>query len=307
MWRAQSYAAQLPALARRGVKYMSFTGGEPLLARRQLETFVREGHAAGMECHITTACHWATSDAAAERVIASLPEITHWGLSTDAFHSDYVSPDNVIRAAKAAKKLGRTVLLRLAFSVPETPETIAIYERLSEALPGFPILAQPLIAMGRAAEIPTQHDTADAPEAPCFTTGMVVRFDGTVSPCCGGLLDTREGHPFQYGNVDALGLEAVHRAWCTDPVLQLIRASGFGSLMAWIAELAPEHPVLADTPKLTCEFCTRVWKDPTVGPAIRQRLEKEENRAKVAALVREVFGERFMLEESAGAPCSAAS
>jgi pyruvate-formate lyase-activating enzyme len=299
MERAESYAAQMGALARRGVRFVSFTGGEPLLARRQLQLLSRAARDAGMESTVVTACHWATSTATAEKVVASLPDIECWQVSTDEFHRDYVSVDHVIRAAKAASKFGRNVMVRLSMSLPESDTIVSIYNELREALPDIRIFAQPIIAMGRGASVPSFSELADVPAWPCVPQGMVVRFDGTVAPCCAGLVDTRDGHPFQYPNADTAGLEGVHQAWCTDPLLQLIRAAGFAALMPWLREIAPEHDVLAETPRHPCEFCTRLWTDPGVGPALRERISRDENRAKVAALAHEVFGETFMLEEDA--------
>ena len=296
--RAEAYASQLPELAKRGVKFLSFTGGEPLLARRQLKLLSDGARRAGLECHVVTACHWATSAATAEKVIASLPAISCWHLSTDVFHSEYVTIDHVVRAAKAATKLGRSVVIRLSITLPQSPEIIAIYDGIRKTLPDVPIHVQPIIGMGRGASVPSSVETADVPEWPCMPLGMVVRFDGSISPCCAGLVDTRDGHPFQYPNADVAGIAGAHKAWCTDPLLQLIRAAGFGPLMAWLQEIAPQHRVLEETPRNPCDFCVRLWSDFSVAPALRERISKEENRSKVAELVHEVFGETFMQNEN---------
>jgi len=261
MDRAESYAAQMGSLARRGVRFVTFTGGEPLLARRQLQLLSHAAYDAGIECTVVTACHWATSTATAEKVVASLPAIECWQVSTDEFHSEYVSEDHVVRAAKAAAKLGRNVMVRLSMSLPESAGVVSLYNRLRDALPDIRIFAQPIIAMGRGASVPSFSEMAEVPAWPCVPQGMVVRFDGTVAPCCAGLVDTRDGHPFQYSNADSAGLEGVHQEWCTDPLLQLIRASGFSALMPWLREIAPDHALLA----------------------------------------RDVFGETFMLEQLAAA------
>jgi hypothetical protein len=302
MARAQTYATQFSALAGRGVKFVSFSGGEPLLARRQLKILSEAAHAAGIECHIVTACHWATSPENAEKVIASLPALSCWHISTDVFHSQYVSVDNVACAARALTRLGRQVVIRLSLTQPQTAEMGALFRRLRDELPDIPILAQPVIGMGRGSSVIDEMETADVPGFPCIPTGMVVRFDGTVSPCCGGLVDTRDGHPFQYPSPDLVGLDGTHRAWCTDPLIQLIRAVGFAPLIKWVEEIAPDNAALQDRPRHSCEFCVRLWQDADVGPALRERISREENRAKVAEVVREVFGETFLLNEAPPRP-----
>src|SRR5690348_13677215 len=48
--QARDYAEQLPALHKKGVSRVSFTGGEPLLAFEQLRLLSEAAVNAGMEC-----------------------------------------------------------------------------------------------------------------------------------------------------------------------------------------------------------------------------------------------------------------
>jgi organic radical activating enzyme len=295
--RAQLYARQLTGLKEQGVRLVSFTGGEPLLASRQLRLLSDSAGAEGMECTVVTACHWAGSEAAADGTLANFPAIANWQLSMDVFHEEFIPWDNVIRAARAALIHGRRPLIRMAASVPLTEGHLDLYRRIQSGLPeAVRIVVQPVTLNGRGKSVETELTSApaQAPAWPCIPNGMVVRFDGTLAPCCGGLADQRSGHPFQYGNADATGLLNAHMQWCADPLLQLIRTAGFGPVLAWVREISPEHELLHAIPEHPCECCLGLWRDPALGPEIRRRAELPQNRNKIAALTQIVFGETFM-------------
>jgi organic radical activating enzyme len=293
--RAQSYAAQLPHLRARGVWLLSFTGGEPFVASRQLRLLSDAAAAAGMHSTVVTACHWAATESSASATVANFPGIMHWQLSADVFHEEFVSWQNVVRAALAVTLDGRDAMVRMAASIPLSEQHLDLHRRIRQSLPeNVPIVVQPITLNGRGASIQTEIPRASVPGWPCVPNGMVIRFDGTISPCCAGLVDQREGHPFQYANADQQGLAGAHQAWCTDPLLQLIRTAGFAPVLAWVREMAPEHEVLRATPEHPCECCVRLWKNPSLGSKLRERAALPENREKIAQLTEAVFGEVFM-------------
>lgn len=307
---AERYASEMPRLRERGVEVISFTGGEPLLAPHLLHLLSDAASRAGMSCTVVTACHWATSRATAERTIAEYPQISHWHLSTDLFHEEFIPRQHVLTAAAAAQALGRAVQIRMAASMPPTTAHEELYLSLRSSLPsGVPVVVQPVTSNGRGSRIASEHAVSDAPAWPCMPNGMVVRFDGTISPCCAGLVDQRDGHPFQYARAREVGVAAAHDSWCTDPLLQLIRAVGFRPLLRWVEETFPGHPFLTQIPRHPCECCLRLWKDDRIVQELRRRAERPENRAKIALLVESIFGETFFQQSQerpstlGGEPC----
>jgi hypothetical protein len=172
-----------------------------------------------------------------------------------------------------------------------------LYDELRDRLPSnVHIAVQPVTKNGRGADIDTEVPTDSIPAWPCIPNGMVVRYDGTVSPCCAGLVDQRVGHPFQYEPASRVGLVAAHHAWCTDPLLQLIRSVGFGPVLQWVREAFPNHEFAIEAPRHPCECCVNLWRDPAVLAKIRRRADMPENRSKVAQLTQVVFGETYMQE-----------
>lgn len=296
---AQILAAGFKDLAARGVRFVSFTGGEPLLAFRQLRTLSFAAEAAGMQCSVVTACHWAATSHTATRVVEGLPAIQTWHISSDIFHEDYLHHDFVVRAAHAVVGQGRKCLVRMTANLPLSGRSQLLYDQLRDVIPAeVDIFLQPITTNGRATALNTdllQTSTRrSVPEFPCVPNGMVVRYDCSVAPCCAGLVQQRFGHPFQYGLANEIGLAAVHEQWCTDNLLQLIRAVGFAPLLQWLREAFPDHELAGAVPSHPCECCLKLWKDPAVGPELRRRAESPAMAEKTARLTELLFGENFL-------------
>ncbi|MGH9469782.1 MAG: radical SAM protein [Terriglobia bacterium] len=293
--RAEHYAAQFPALRERGVTLISFTGGEPLLAPRQLSVLSEAAARAGMACSVVTACHWARSESSARSVVRRFGALSGWQLSIDIFHLEFISPEFVLNAARAVLDAGRQATVRMAASLPFSAEHRRLYERMRGDLPEeAPVIIQPVLRMGRGRSIEMADEEGESTSWPCVSNGIMFRFDGTIAPCCAGLADERTAHPFQYGNADEVGLERAHQSWCTDPLLQLIRSVGFAPVLGWAAETRAESASLRTVPANPCECCTRLWNSPEITAGLRERAQRAENREKIADLAERLFGETFM-------------
>ncbi len=291
---AERYAAEFPSLQAQGIRTISFTGGEPLLVPKHLALLSGAAVRAGLRCTVVTACHWAVSDRAARRVVAQFPHIANWHLSTDIFHAEFIPLDQVVRAARVAMAEGRKVVMRITVSVPVTDCDLQLQEELCTHLPdGVSFIVQPVTKIGRAATLEMEVATAGVPAWLCVPSGITVRYDGTLSPCCSALIDQCTGHPFEYANARETSLKQAYQAWCTDPLLQIMRAVGFAPLLQWVDESFPEHPVLRAIPRDPCQCCVQLWEDPAVGPALRERAARPENRAKIASLTTLLFGNSF--------------
>ncbi|MEM1352844.1 MAG: radical SAM protein, partial [Pseudomonadota bacterium] len=72
---ATRFAAEMPQVRRAGIRKISFTGGEPLLAREPLAVLSDAAHAAGIATTVVTACHWAKNPKIAARTVAGFPGV----------------------------------------------------------------------------------------------------------------------------------------------------------------------------------------------------------------------------------------
>jgi pyruvate-formate lyase-activating enzyme len=287
---AARYAAELPDLAESGVNWVSFTGGEPLLAPDALLLLSCAAKKAGMSCTVVTAGHWARSPQAAARTVSRFAAVDNWHVSTDVFHTEFLPVRHVIDAVHAVVGAGRVAVLRMAVATPPSDQDVELYRTVSSAVPdGVPIAVQPVTRAGRAAILDVGDPPAPRRPVPCVTTGMVVRDDASVSPCCGPLTDQRDGHPFRWPRASEAGLAAAYRAWQTDPLLQLIRTVGFGPVLQWVREDDPGHPVLGAGPRHPCDTCVGLWRRPGTEELVRRRLARPATREKVRAVYTAVF------------------
>lgn len=296
--QAHRYADGIPELVRRGVREISFTGGEPLLAREQIRILSGAAAAAGLCSSLVTACQWAPSEPVAAAVIAALPHVTSWQLSTDVHHLKFVPLRNVVRAATVAADAGREVTVRLAIGTPPTDEDRAIHRQLRAELPSVVRLAVQHIRTHGAQENGSDPEGA---RGACTAT-MVVHHDGAVGACCAIARYGADAAPFCYPNAMTEGLAAARDAWLGDSLLHLIRAVGFGPVLGWVAELAPEHSILQQVPRDGCDCCTRLFADGSLARELRRRADLPANRAKVKALLEQTLGETLGPGPGSAAP-----
>jgi organic radical activating enzyme len=288
--QARAYVKQMPALRKLGVERVSFTGGEPLLASEQLKLLSAGAVAAGMECTVVTACHWAKTPQIARRQLQQLPDIRNWHLSTDRFHEEYLPIEFVLTAVQTALAEERNVLVRMAVNSSPTLEDQRVFDRLRKLLPdNVDIAIQSVSKVGRAENLDIDVPSGNRSGIPCLSTGLVVRYDGTVSPCCSSLIDQREGHPFRYESASEVGLSNTYETWSSDPLLRLIRSVGFEPLLKWVQDEIPDHPILESIPDHPCEICTGLWRKAGTAEMLRARCESEETRRKVNELYNTVF------------------
>lgn len=289
---ARSYADQMPDLAAAGIRSMSFTGGEPFLARRQLKVMSEAAARVGIHCGVVTAGHWGKDRAAADRLVAEFAAIASWDISIDSYHLDWVEMETVLNAICAARDLGRTVSVRFTYTDPPTATDIEIHRAIS-AIDGVKVASQRVRAEGRAEELDLARSTRYSPFLkPCLTQGMVVRYDGSVAPCCLNLVESRN-HPFQFGDARARPLVAVHRDYRIHPLLKLIRAVGFAELVDWLE--ADGLIDRDDLPDDACDLCSQVMQRPEIGERLTEIVTRPGMELRIAMLASRVLGDHEML------------
>lgn len=291
---ARRFAEALPQLAAQGVSRISFTGGEPLLAPKQMQVLSAAAGAAGQEATVVTACHWATTETAAERVVARFPDIQSWHLSSDVHHSAFLDPMHVVHAARAVSAVGKTVILRMAVSRVPSVDEIELMRRMKAHLPSSVHVAiQPIASVGRARDLDLDVPIAldgQPPATPCVSTGPLIRHDGCLLPCCSALADAPETSPFANVNAIEHGLVTAYRAWCDDPLMQLVRATGFRVPAAW-AEDALGTPPVTPAPENPCDYCAALWANTSAHKTALEQVARPAVRAKIRLLAQAVFDE----------------
>ncbi len=293
---AERYAGQLEDLYEQGIRRVSFTGGEPLLARRQLQALSEAAVAAGMECGVVTAAHWARTPEAAAKTIRHFSAIAQWDISIDAYHEPFVSFDNVQRAYEAAGELGRHATIRFTYHDPLRPEDERILEFVSTFADEADICSQRVHAVGRGMDLDLEESHKFNPwTKPCITQGMVVRYDGSVAPCCINLVEARK-HPFQFGDARERPLAETFTDYMKHPLLQMLRVVGFTDVMGWIKEEGLDEELARPLPDDVCDLCPKLFKNPKISSYLAERASLPENRLRTAVLASRVLDEHTMLQ-----------
>ncbi len=292
---AQTYAAQMPALAAQGIRSLSFTGGEPFLARRQVKLLTDAAAACGIRSGVVTAGHWAKSPALARRLVAEFPGIANWDVSIDSYHLDWMELRTAVNAIEAARDDGRRVTVRFSYADPMGEADRKIWD-VVQSIEGVTLASQRVRTEGRASELPLEASTRYSPWIkPCLTQGMVIRYDGSIAPCCLNLVEARS-HPFQFGDARARPLTDLHREYLSHPLLQLVRVLGFSEVWRWLQEAGLSAMIGDQLPDDACDLCSVLMRNPVIASFLAERAARPETEARIAMLASRVLGEHVMIE-----------
>jgi len=301
---ARRYASQMSELVDYGIEGICFTGGEPTVARQQVRLMGGAAKAAGMAVSIVTAAQWAATPQSAAAVVAAFDAIDNWDISFDIYHLEWVGLDHVRNACAAVLGAGRNFMLRFTYSDPPRPEELALLAQV-QAIQGVRIASQRVRAVGRGEEVAAVDSTKYNPWVkPCLTQGMVVRYDGSVAPCCLNMVESRE-HPFQLGDSRLRRLVDIHRDYMRDPLLQLIRALGFGQLQTWVQEEGLRGVLPDQLPDEACEMCTAMLHQPAIREMALRKAWAPQNRLRIGLIAAQTLGETALLRDVLGDPAVA--
>lgn len=297
---AQWYGSQMPELYDRGIRLLSLTGGEPFLARPQLKVMSEAGAAAGMECGVVTAAHWASSPQQAKSVVDAFPGLHTWDISIDSYHLEFLPYEPVRTAYLAVKDAGRRAIIRFTFNEPLTEQDKQTMNVLDSFADPADILSSRLRSTGRAAGLPVlEAQDSTTFVKPCLTKGLVIRYDGSMSPCCINLVEERR-HPFHLGDPRKRRLSEIHAEYMTHPLLQIIRVLGFGELVEWLKKAGLESALPPQMPEDVCDLCPYIMTNSLAADLVNQLCSRPEMRLKIAVLADRILDEPEMLHRTLG-------
>lgn len=129
------------------IDFIYFAGGEPTLYVREINDLLRKlPNPGGVGIRITTNGHFATSEAAADEVLRSLPNLKQVLLSYDRFHAEFLPIKNVGNLFRACRK--RKISFAVMF-VAGSPADLTLIGPLLK-LGRFEIAVQKVQASGRS-------------------------------------------------------------------------------------------------------------------------------------------------------------
>ncbi|WP_066633685.1 radical SAM/SPASM domain-containing protein [Desulfolucanica intricata] len=295
---AEFYASQMKELAEQGVKSIGFTGGEPLLASKQVALISEKAAAAGLDCGIVTSGFFAEDKQTIIKLAKKYPAIKIWDISIDAYHVKYVAKNKIKLVYQVLNSLGLKANLRFTYHIPMTEQDRELYDFLKTFAEPNDLFSQKLRNYGRAGSINMTLQPENVNwNKPCMTPGLVIRYDGSVAPCCCSLVESRK-HPFQFGSALERRLTDIHRDYMCHPLLQHIRILGFSELMRWLVDTDYFYELPEQLPVDICDLCPVIFEHPDISKYLYRRASKPDNILRTAVAAFRVLQERVMLEEA---------
>uniref|UniRef100_A0A7C1IXU2 Radical SAM protein n=1 Tax=Ammonifex degensii TaxID=42838 RepID=A0A7C1IXU2_9THEO len=210
--RAIEEAYALPSL-----RVVIFTGGEPTLYPKLLQTGISLAYEKGFMTRLVTNAWWARTPEKASRFLERLTEcgLNEINISYDDFHSPYLQTyggeQNIINAVSAAKELGLTVLVGTVIHPEAKVRTSYLRQVFQNAgITGeLKFLEDFIFPLGRARlRLPRSifvFDPAEATESGCREAGetLVVLPGGEITFCCGHILCSNAQRLITIGSLTA--------------------------------------------------------------------------------------------------------
>lgn len=289
--------SEMPDIASAGIRYIDFTGGEPVLAEDFVTNVAKAAKSVGIQTGIVTAAHWAFNREKAKKTIEKFIDIDGWDISTDVYHLDFVSLEKVQLAYDLLKhEYGKAPLIRVAYHEPFTEEDCKLILQLDQLF-GRDIGFQPIGPVGRARSF--VDDGAATPDSydksPCPSTGLLIQPFGIAVSCCAPLSHEDYDHPLRLGNAFQEPLAIIINRWRTNPLLQTIRLWGFEPVINWLEEANyPLEKILKDK---SCQTCVSLIQDRNACDIAFSRASEFLHKLSLGLSLKKYFGEDEMEKE----------
>lgn len=290
---AHRIAEQMPDLRAIGIRFIDFTGGEPVLARKFVSIVSKAAAQAGMTCGIVTAAHWARTPEQARKTIDSFPFIENWDISTDIYHLPFVAAGQVETAFHTLRDHGRSTQIRVAHHEEITESDARLIDRVFR-FAGRRIAFQPIGPVGRGKNLVTAPPVSaeDRDQSPCASTGLLIHNDGAGAPCCAPISHTTRDSPLFIGNARRDALCDMVARWRVQPLIQTIRVWGFAPLDTWLRTLDADPAAFYR--RHTCDQCVAMLADPARVRLLDRMANRLEHRIDLAVALLRDFQEPWL-------------
>jgi MoaA/NifB/PqqE/SkfB family radical SAM enzyme len=275
---AKSYINQAITLPG-GLRRLGISGGEPFLLRHDLVEIVRYGRAKGAKrITINTACYWATSRKAALWRLRPLREagLDQLDISTDDFHTEFISLDNVRRALEVGQELGLGVSVNSVIT-RKTNNQQTLLAQLGDAAAGVVAHEWKCMPTGAAQQFIPLDDLFQKPglpTEPCPAPNFIIRSDGDAYFCCSPSGWTPD---LKLGNAKEEPLTVLWHRFCNRELYRTLMAEGPVAFVPAI-EAAGQAYRLRPSYVNTCDLCHHILSDPVLARITRENVGQRELR-----------------------------
>jgi hypothetical protein len=253
---ATRWALEMPDLAAAGIRHITFTGGEPVLARSAVETLANAAKGVGIRTAIVTGGGWVSTPSAARRVVDSLRGVNHWDVGYDQYHGQEIDWERFDLLISTLTEFGCSFSVRVC-----SGKDNAMWLRRIRLIVGddVTVMLQPIKSAGRAMDFDQPVRVGGEPSQPCVSSGPLILETGVSAPCCSILgYASLEHIPFAYGSADVESLLTIWQRWRGDQLLRLMRLLGLQWPLQWALDLGfigEDFVITQDV----CDTCVRFW------------------------------------------------
>lgn len=200
------------AAAGHRIPLLSVSGGEPMLAREQLDLLLSEAKRAHLPVRLVTNASWAVTVRKTRQLLENLVTkgLTRLSVSADPYHQTAVPMENVRRIAFISKEMPLRVELNIVLSRDNA--TLSILEEIADW--EIPLAITPLARQGRARSLNGNLFFSPEPFFGCpvvYSPGIDV--EGSINICCNMSgsywRSKRPNWPFRLGNLEDNALDAI--------------------------------------------------------------------------------------------------
>ena len=243
------------------VNTIGFTGGEPFLDFERLKNAVIQCTVLGINTSVVTNGYWASDSNIAQNMLNILNGLSKIAVSTDKFHREFISIQNVKNIIKIANENEIKCQIRVSHLNDPIGEIGEITQHLSKFEGKYELTSQPVQYFGRAATHLERRQlySYEALSLACRTADRVLFLtSGEVLACCGPQDSIAKGHPLWLGDIGKDSVEKIFERADTNPIIHIIRLWGPGELVRILEEQAKRENISIPPPTLeeTREICS---------------------------------------------------
>lgn len=276
---------------------ISLTGGEPFYNLEQIKQIADYAKKLNFIVSVVTNAFWAESREKAIETLKTVDSIDMISVSTDRYHLESISMENVKNAVFAAKKLGKEYNIAVATESEEDKEHIELMDTLLEITEPDKIQIAFSVPVGRGEHNLKQSKfklCAEPTEAACSMASFPVIFpDGKVIACIGPPITLAAPNPLYLGNLKTENLKDILVKSENNYLLHAIRTFGPKILVDQLKELG-FGALLPDSyiSECPCDVCHKLFSNNKIVDALSKVLDNEYFKQKVA------YGRYYYLDET---------
>lgn len=292
---ALEWLQQLAGYDSKRIRILALTGGEPFYDIDLLKDISDTAQGFGLTVTAVTNAFWAGSVEKAVQLLKALPAISNIAFSTDIYHQECISLENIRNAVAAAVFCKKSYLISVCTDNRRDAGYLAIMEKLLTITDDAHIRTATALPLGRALTMlnAQKYDmTGDPPIGACTSDSPIIFPDGRVVACIGPILELTNPHPLLLGDLSRQSIKEILDKAQTNVILHAIRVWGPHKLVAMVKEAGlgrylPEQYIETTI----CDTCYKLMSNPVIVEFLNQASTSEDWQKMVA------YGRKYYLEE----------